>query len=168
MLAGAVVVRNPSSGEWPSNAERKASISRCKSPVPTRGQDAGHDGRVALLETRQALVDVGDEVPVLGELAFVDEVDAGVALLCDDLPHRGAQVVIGCGALRQLRRNGQGADVCGECATGATSHYFLVGSAAGFAVLAGSFSPASTAFLIGLIVRRYAKIALRSSPVMFW
>jgi hypothetical protein len=43
---------------------------------------------------------------------------------------------------------------------------------AGFGVLAagaaaGGVSPANTAFLIGLMVRRYAKIALRSSSVMF-
>ena len=39
--------------------------------------------------------------------------------------------------------------------------------AAGFCVLAGGVRPEYTAFRIGLIVRRYAKMAFRSSSVMF-
>ena len=87
---------------------------------------------------------LGDDVAALGELAFVDEIDAGVALQANDLPLGGAQVVVGSGA--------------------PTTCYF---AGAGLAP-AGSFSPANTGFRIGFTVRRYAKIAFKSSSVMFW
>ena len=47
----------------------------------------------------------------------------------------------------------------------AASYGFWV---AGFCVAAGGVIPARTGFLIGLIVRRYAKMARKSSSVMFW
>lgn len=50
-------------------------------------------------------------------------------------------------------------------ASGQSAAYF--GGAAGFCVLAGGVRPEYTAFRIGLIVRRYAKMAFRSSSVMF-
>lgn len=80
------------------------------------------------------------------------------------------QVVIDAGALRRSNRIGQGANVGCRDAVGAALHesYFFAGSAPGFCAPAGSFRPASTAFRIGLIVRRYAKMAFKSSSVMFW
>ncbi len=52
-------------------------------PLDQRHERAG----LARLESRQAVVDERDPVAALGELAFVDEVDSGLALQPDDVRH---------------------------------------------------------------------------------
>ena len=93
-------------------------------PVGAREQQlperTGMPGRLVAAEARREVL---RPVATLGELAFVDEVDAGTALRVAHLGHRGGQAF-----LRDVEpspdvvRSRQGADVGGENPVRAASH----------------------------------------------
>ncbi len=91
-------------------------------PVLAGRQHGAHGGGVGRLESRQARVDERDEVAALGQLAFVDEVDARVALFSNDVSDCDAQPVVRHGVLRTLHRAWQRSDVRREDPVCAASH----------------------------------------------